>query len=388
MISHEYPPVGGGGANACMYLASEYIKKGHCVTILTVHYDGLPEYEESDRFRIVRIKSRRKHKEHCGFGEMLDFMFRAIKKSDELVKTGIKNNIPFSICQVFFAIPSGPIGYYLKKKYGLKYVIRFGGGDIPGFQERFKFIYNILGPFERIIWNEAAALVANSEGLKDLAEGFHDKKEILVIPNGVDPEAFAPNGKETEESNKELSEKTEPFRILFVSRLIERKGLQFIIPNLGEIVESVPEGIKLTIVGDGPYREHLEEIAGNYGVKQYLDFVGQKDKSELAKYYNNADLFILPSKKEGMPNVVLEAMSAGLPVIMTPCQGSKELIDGNGFIVNTEEFGKKILQLANDREYAKRLGMRSRELIQERFLWEKTAKKYLELFAEIPDSSL
>ena len=63
-----------------------------------------------------------------------------------------------------------------------------------------------------------------------------------------------------------------------------------------------------------------------------IQFVGQKEKDGIVPYYQNADLFILPSAKEGMPNVVLEAMACGLPIVMTSCEGSKELITDNGII--------------------------------------------------------
>ena len=84
-----------------------------------------------------------------------------------------------------------------------------------------------------------------------------------------------------------------------------------------------------------------------------------------------------------MPNAVLEAMSYGLPIIMTPCQGSDELIDGNGFVTKAAGFGEKIEKLVLDRETREKMGNRSTQLIEEVFSWHSTADKYMKLFEKI-----
>lgn len=374
VISHEYPPLGGGGANACLNLAREYRKRGHEVTILTAWYQGEAENEETtDGVKIYRVRARRKHLEHCGFAEMLDFVVKAIPFAGRLQK-----NERFDICQVFFGIPSGPIGYYLKKKYKLPYVIRFGGGDIPGFQDRFKMVYKFIGPFVKLFWKNANALVANSDGLKNLAKEFCDQYPIEIFPNGVDTDKFFPIPDETGEPSR--------IRILFVSRLIERKGLQFVLPFISELENKSGKKIELTIVGDGPYKSNLLEIVEANKLEKQVQFVGQKNKDELLTYYQNNDLFILPSKKEGMPNVVLEAMACGLPIVMSPCQGSKELIGANGLIADSDltKFKETLLKAITLSETELRnMGKESRRLAEEQFSWGSVSDKYLTLFNDI-----
>ena len=380
IVSHEYPPVGGGGANACMNLAKEYCEAGNTTTIVTVWFQGEKEYEEKDGVKIYRVKSKRAHLEHCGFGEMLDYLKKALPLVKKLAK---EEN--FDICQVFFGIPSGPLGYYLKKKYHIPYVIRFGGGDIPGFQDRFAFVYKAIGPAIKILWKNADALVANSQGLKKLAEDFYNKKEILVIPNGAEVRAFsgATAGTATQDNI---------FRLLFVSRLIERKGLQDIIPQLKNLIDKCSStasdqasqvNITLDIVGDGPYRETLENLVKENHLEDYVTFHGQKSKDQLPAFYSRADVFLFPSRKEGMPNAVLDAMSYCLPIIMTPCQGSDELIDGNGFVTDAAKFGEKIEQLALSADAREKMGQRSTQLIEEVLSWHNTASRYLQLFNNI-----
>ncbi|WP_029232370.1 glycosyltransferase family 4 protein [Butyrivibrio sp. VCB2006] len=387
IISHEYPPVGGGGANACMNLAREYAKEGNEVHIVTVWYEGQQEKEilsyESNVY-IYRLKSKRKHLDHCSFKEMMDYLVKALPVADKLQKKE-----KFDVCQIFFGIPSGPIGYYLKKKYKLPYIIRFGGGDIPGFQDRFTKVYKLIGPAIKTIWKNADALVANSKGLKELALNFYDKQEILIIPNGADINAFSDVSTNNTQSHK-IDDNT--INLLFVSRLIERKGLQDILPQLQAINDNCrkhgennknSKTIKLRIVGDGPYRETLEEIVKNCNIENIVSFEGQKSKEELSEYYSNADIFVFPSRKEGMPNVVLEAMSYGLPIIMTPCQGSDELINGNGYVVKANEFADKITELSTNDEKRIAMGNRSKTLVAEEFSWKKTADAYRKVFDEI-----
>lgn len=382
IVSHEYPPVGGGGANACMNLAKEYSEAGNTITIVTVWFQGEKEYEEKDGVKIYRVKSKRAHLEHCGFGEMLDYLKKALPLVKKLAK---EEN--FNICQVFFGIPSGPLGYYLKKKYHIPYVIRFGGGDIPGFQDRFAFVYKAIGPAIKVLWKNADALVANSQGLKKLAEDFYNKKEILVIPNGAEVRAFS-GAADAENVEKDSNS----CRLLFVSRLIERKGLQDILPQLKSVIDKCATEesatgtgttITLDIVGDGPYRETLEALVKEHHIEDHVTFHGQKTKDQLPSFYSKADIFLFPSRKEGMPNAVLEAMSYGLPIIMTPCQGSDELIDGNGFVTNAAQFGERIEQLALNAETREKMGQRSTQLIEEVLSWHNTASRYMQLFDNI-----
>lgn len=366
IVSHEFPPLGGGGANACFYLSKGYINAGNKVTIVTAYYEGLTEYETINGASIIRVKAKRKNKEHCSFSEMASYLINAFPIINQLVKKE-----KFDICQVFFGIPSGPIGYWLKKRYKIPYVIRFGGGDIPGFQERFTNIYKIIGPFLKGIWKNADALVANSEGLRNMALGFYSKKEIKIIPNGADTEFFVPN--RIENNKAEVN-------VLFVSRLIERKGLQFVIPFLSQIAKESQKDIKLTVVGEGPYRRTLEEMSKNYHVEDMISFEGYKDKKEILNYYQRADIFILPSKKEGMPNVVLEAIACGLPIIITPCEGAKELVTDNGIIVKQELFANELSKLIGDRNRQRSMSEASRRKAVSEFGWSEIVRQYLELF--------
>lgn len=385
VVSHEFPPIGGGGANACYYLTRGFCSQGHEVTVITANYQGLPEREIAEGVEIIRVSSRRKNREYCDFAEMLSYLLKAWSVAERMVK---KKH--YDICQVFFGIPSGPIGYLLKKKYHIPYIIRFGGGDIPGFQARFDKLYKLIAPLIRQIWQNGDRLVANSEGLRQLAYRFYDKKEIMVITNGVDTSYYLPKGNIEADycdctwqySSKDTNKKNKIY-LLFVSRLLERKGLQSLLPQMRHIIQGCSAEIHLTVVGDGPYRDTLEQMVKEEGIEEYVSFDGYKDRKQIVEYYQNADIFVLPSKKEGMPNVVLEAMACALPIVMTSCEGSEELIQGNGVVVGQNQFSQEIIRISNDWELRRKMSNESRRMALEQFGWEKKVNLYLKMYSEI-----
>lgn len=368
IITHEFPPIGGGGANACYYLSKGYVEQGNEVTIVTANYNGLPERETINGVTVIRVNSKRQHRDHCSFAEMASYLVKAFFVANDLVKKE-----KFDVCQVFFGIPSGPIGYWLKKRYKIPYVIRFGGGDIPGAQDRFALIYKVISPFLKVIWKNADGLIANSEGLRERARGFYDKKPIEIITNGVDTDYFTP-------SKEGKTDTDEAVNVLFVSRLMEGKGLQFVIPKLKNIMDNSGKKVKLVIVGDGPYREQLEQMAAQSGVESSIFFEGFKNKEEIIRYYQQADIFILPSKREGMPNVVLEAMGCGLPVVMTPCEGAKELIAENGSTAKQEDFAQELERVVKSPELRMQMADCARERAVKEFSWSSTVEKYMEIY--------
>lgn len=110
-----------------------------------------------------------------------------------------------------------------------------------------------------------------------------------------------------------------------------------------------------------------------------VTFIGQKDKKELLPYYQAGDIFVFPSKREGMPNAVLEAIACGLPIIMTPCEGSEELIKGNGVIVSTEEMGKTLKNIVGNVQQLEVWGIESRNRAEMLFSWNSVVESYLRI---------
>lgn len=362
VLSHEYPPIGGGGANACKYICNSFIEKGNKVTIVTPGFNGDYGKYIKDSLTIHKLNCKRKSVSSSSFIEMYSYLRHAKKLCKKLVKEEI-----FDITIVFFGIPAGPIANYLYKKNGIPYIVRMGGGDVPGFQKRFKIIYKLLNPFVRNIWNNAEHLIANSSGLKVIAQKFDSNSKINIIYNGVDINEFQYCSKDYKVLN-----------ILFVSRLIERKGLQHFLPIFKSLVD-LNSDCTLTVCGDGPFRLDLERLVKKYLLEDKVKFIGHVIHEDLIEYYNKANLFVLPSNKEGMPNVVLEAMASGLPILISDCEGSKELVNGNGLVLNFKDKIETLDKIVGNIPRFSEMSKVSRALCENVFNWNNTSNQYIEL---------
>jgi glycosyltransferase involved in cell wall biosynthesis len=123
-------------------------------------------------------------------------------------------------------------------------------------------------------------------------------------------------------------------RLLFVGRLAEAKGLPILLESLTLLKQSHAD-IILTIVGDGPDRQKLEQLTVQLGLTQNVNFVGYKSQAEVRNYFQQTDIFVMSSFAEGIPVVLMEAMAAGVPVIATQIAGISELVENgvNGYLV-------------------------------------------------------
>ena len=369
IISHEYPPIGGGGANACRALSREFAEAGYTVHVLTAGYRGTPAHESlaGGAIRITRVSAKRQYRDHCSAPEMLDYLMKASAEADALMKRE-----RYDVCLCFFGIPGGILAKRLSRKYGLRYIIRMGGGDIPGFQNRFRRLYRLSEPVLRRVWKDADALVTNSEGLRAMALGFCDKYPVRVITNGVDTDAFTPS--------EDAGHDDGQVRLLTVCRLIERKGIQDVIPEVRNIEKRTGRSIRWVIAGDGPYRQTLEDLARESGAEGCMEFRGLVEKGDMPELYRQADIFVFPSYREGMPNAVLEAMASGLPVIMRAgCQGADELIRDNGIAAEGSFAGALTELISEGKDIWQEMGRSGRRLVLDSYTWKHIAGQYAEL---------
>jgi len=298
--------------------------------------------------------------------EILTYSWKARRHVKRLMKEK-----EYDVCHAFFGIPCGAIAYLFRKK--IPYIVSLRGSDVPGFNKRFSLQYLFLKPIIRRIWKQAGAVVANSEGLRTLAHETDPKREIDIIYNGIDTEQFKPD------ADRRVGDR---LRILCVSRLIERKGVDHLIRSVPIVRERLGDVFEVVIVGEGNLETELKSLSGQLGVADLVDFKGYVPHERLPEIYDGSDIFVLPSKNEGMSNTVLEAMACGLPIVATDTGGTSELVKGNGIVLSDVDSGAiadGLARLISDRETRASMGRRSRE-IAESMSWSKVADQYFEIY--------
>lgn len=227
-----------------------------------------------------------------------------------------------------------------------------------------------------------------SRGVADhVQQKLHLRQEqITVIPNGVDC-------KQTYENQsilrRELGFSAQSEIVLAVGRLHRQKGFDLLISAFEHIAQVSPDA-HLVIVGEGAERPRLEEQIQSSGLQHKVHLIGFR--SDLPHLLAEADLFVLSSRWEGMPNVVLQAMAAKLPVIATNVEGISEiLVNGqSGVVVNPgsiNDLRQAIEDLLNHPEKASRYSRNAQAIVTKEFTWENVVQRYHSIYDSLVKTS-
>lgn len=206
------------------------------------------------------------------------------------------------------------------------------------------------------------------------------RDKVMIIPYGVNLEIFKPNTNDA--MRKELH--IEPNHVVIgqVSRLNEQKGHQYLIDAAPQII-SQNKNVRFVLVGDGPLQHNIKQQIRDKGLVEYFELLGfRRDVPELLRTF---DIFTLPSLYEGLPNVVLEAMASGLPVVATPVDGTKEAVVHNktGLLVPEKEPGPladALIKLVQDPQLAEKMGLAGRKRVEEKFSLNVQVSRFEELY--------
>jgi glycosyltransferase involved in cell wall biosynthesis len=242
----------------------------------------------------------------------------------------------------------GIIGGLTAKLLGRFFVIRTVGSDLKIDTQ------STIGAITiRLIFRMASGVICVSEDLKIIAKRL-GAKNIIVIPPPLDfPDS---EGSGFDKKNNE---------IITIARLVSIKGMSYLIRAMVHV-----NGVKLTIVGDGPERTKLESMTRNLKLGDRVSFAGWiSNRSELRRFLSQATVFVMPSLSEGIPRVLIEAMSCGLPIVATNVGGIPEfVVDGvNGLLVSPRDeiaLAKAIKYVLTDTDFQKRASAENIEAVK------------------------
>lgn len=373
-LNYEYPPLGGGASVATEAILREWAKtpdmEVHLVTAAVgqtlehVHVGGqvyvhrIPIGKDATKLHSQSLRDIFVYTVKAWF--FLQSFIRAEHKKER-----------FDATLAFFTIPCGFIAYFLKLFFGIPYVVSLRGADVPGFSEKYNTFYIFAKPLIRFLWKRAAAVIPNSIGITELAKRTDPKQAMEIIENGVDTETFC-----LKSEGKSYS----PVIFLSTSRLTPRKGIHFLIEAFAVAVKYAKVPIELRLIGEGERRETLEARVKELGIETQVKFLGRVEHHLLPSFYQEAHVFVLPSKNEGMSNSALEALASGLPLIVSGTGGMQELVtDGkNGLFIDPEltaPFAEALVSLAQNQGSLISFGRESRRRAEERS-WNKVALRF------------
>lgn len=269
----------------------------------------------------------------------------------------------------------GPIGLLGAKfkSIGLpiKLITTFHGYDIRlGYNKGFDY-YNFLK-------NNGDYFISISKyNKKSLLEFGFDKNKIIDLPNGID--TFFYKKKMSKKRNKTIV-------LLTVARLVDEKNIELSLRAFSIIVKNnLKSDIIYQIIGDGPLENKLKKLAKNLGIEEKVQFLGKQNSFVIRDKMIESDLFILPSRAEAFPTVILEAQSCELPVIATDVGSIKDMIVNSGIVIESENLNELVkalnVMLANCKIMNK-FGINGRKNVVENYDISNMTDKLIKIYNE------
>lgn len=294
----------------------------------------------------------------------------------------IIKNENIKMIHAHWMLPQGFVGVFLKKIFRIPLIVSVHGSDLFPLKNMV-----LVGMQDFVIKNSDYVTVNSHAAKNEIVKRFpHHRTKIRVIPMGIDAKMFSKKNpkKPYKYSNNKL--------LLFVGRLSDQKGLQYLIDAMADILKH-DSNAKLLVIGEGPYKEDLIERAINRGVKNNIEFLGAIQHSNLPFFYNIADIFIMPSLSndtgtESLGLTLIEAMASRCPVIGTDVGGIPNLIKNgrNGILVAQKEpkqLASVIIALLKSPIKRKKIGDNAALSVRNKYSWGKISEHFIGLYNKI-----
>lgn len=256
----------------------------------------------------------------------------AVAASTALLVRRIRREFPFDMILAATAYPDAVAASHLARLFDVPFLVTVLGSDVNK-----SGMHLALRPQIARALKRAGRVVAVSAALGDrVAEMGVDRSRIAVVRNGVDGEAFAI--RDMREARARLGLPQDRAIVTYVGNLLHVKGVDVLVEAVGKLGELGGPPIFVNMVGGGPLAETLKARAEALGVADRIGFAGRVLPTAVPDQMTACDVFCLPSREEGCPNVVLEALASGKPVVASRTGGIPELIrEDNGILVTPED---------------------------------------------------
>jgi glycosyltransferase involved in cell wall biosynthesis len=376
MLNNEFPPLGGGTGTVNEAVLRRFAAEPDIwVDLVTSALGSHGETVEfAPRIRLCKTPVRNRNIHHSSNRELAAYAFGGLSTALRLHR-----NAPYDVCLAWSAVPAGGVAAAMRRLTELPYVVRVSGPDIPGFEARYRALYPVLTPLIKSTWRGAELVIAKCMDERAAIHAADPTARVAIVPNGVDLDRFWP-GPPIPDAG--------PLRLLCVGRLIERKGQADLIAALKQLTDAGLD-VTLSLVGTGDSEPAYRRLAAESGVAKRVEFAGYVPREEVPVQYAAAHVFELPSYNEGMSVATLEALAAGLPLVVSRTGGTADLVvegvNGRTFAPgDVQTLAKHLRELALDRGAARRMGAASRERAAQ-FSWETTSRLCLDVLRQAQD---
>jgi L-malate glycosyltransferase len=320
-LIYEFPPIGGGGGRAAYDICKGLVARGHQVTVLTAHMQGLAFEEDKDGIRLVRISSFRRETFGASFSTMLAYVLAGLWASLRLIRLERPD-----IIHTHFAVPSGALAWSLSIFTGIPYILTAHLGDVPGgVPEKTGKWFRWIEPFTHPIWKHAKKVIAVSEHTRQLALQ-HYSVNVQVIHNGADVKRLTPS---------KIKVNTPP-RLVFAGRFVPQKNPFAIVQTLSQLKDL---DWHCSLLGDGPLLEDVKREIEKAGMSERFDLPGWVTPDVVLEYFSKCDILFMPSLSEGLPVVGVQALATGLAIVASDIGGFLDLVDNqrNGYLIDAKD---------------------------------------------------
>ena len=380
LLSQFFFTTKGGGEYVFSLMAKKLAEYNNKIWIITNNVVG-EKYVDKKNIKIITVPPNLTYEGELptGFADNIRYSFNAIKTGFKIIK---KENIDIIQSNNISAAIAGSILSSLTSRPHITTVhdvFSLCGKDywkIWGRQSNISKLNVILAPhFEKLLikLNHECIHTVSNTTKDDLIE-FGEKKPIYVIPNSI-------------ESNTLTEKKIDPFQFVYVGRLVFYKNLEVIIRAIKNARKTEPR-IKLVIVGGGPHKKNLENLADNLDLKTNVKFRGYVTTDEKTELIATSNALLFPSLCEGFGIVILEAFSQNKPVMVSDIRPMSDIVShgDTGFVLDPYDedvWAEHILKLIKNPQESETMGMNGNELLKTKYNPEIMFEKILKMYNDV-----